>query len=211
VGWQRWWTNSTFITLWNNNRLIKPNSKPVPNPKITTHVWLNRGMLADTSHFEAIQIHAAFWIIEFGDYLCRSPFLNLLFPQRSRSLVVPQSIVRVISISGFQDHSSNLFKNLNILKLNDIYKLQTAVFMYRAKNNLLPASCSYHVFLHRDDCLYDLRNKPDFVSFRYRTNIRKRFIGISGPIVWKSLPNTIKTRTSISQLVRNLTQFLMRD
>jgi len=126
-----------------------------------------------------------------------------------RLTILQKRIVRVISFSGFQDHSSNSFKILNILKHNDIYKLQADVLMYRAKNNLLPASCSYHVFIH--DCLYNLRNKPDFVSFRYLKNIRKRFLGISGPIVWKSLPNTIRTCTSISQFVRNLTQFLMSD
>ena len=40
-----------------------------------------------------------------------------------RLIILQKRVVRIISFSGFQDPSSKLFKQLNILKLNDIFTL----------------------------------------------------------------------------------------
>ena len=46
--------------------------------------------------------------------------------------------IRIITFSSFTEHSSPLFKDLNIVKLSDIITLQLAVFMYKFHNQLLP-------------------------------------------------------------------------
>ena len=48
------------------------------------------------------------------------------------------NIVRTITWNKKFSHVSYLYQNLNLLKLNDIYKLELAKFMYKFYNNNLP-------------------------------------------------------------------------
>ena len=42
-----------------------------------------------------------------------------------------------MTFSKFDEHSSPLFKTLNVIKLHDLESYQIAIFMYRFKNRLL--------------------------------------------------------------------------
>ena len=44
--------------------------------------------------------------------------------------------LRLMTFSKFDEHSSPLFKTLNIIKLHDLVSYQIATFMYRFKNRL---------------------------------------------------------------------------
>ena len=50
------------------------------------------------------------------------------------------NIIRSITFSKKCSHVTNLYKNLNLLQLNDIYKLELARFMYQLHNGTLPKS-----------------------------------------------------------------------
>ena len=64
-------------------------------------------------------------------------------PYHLRRLVLLQNrIVRVISKKGFGAHTEPLFKNLMILKLEDIYSLHLAKFMFSFKTTSIPSSFS---------------------------------------------------------------------
>ena len=52
--------------------------------------------------------------------------------------VLQKRAIRAITYSSYRAPSSPLFKQLRILKLYDIYKLQIYMFMYKAKYSLLP-------------------------------------------------------------------------
>ena len=43
-----------------------------------------------------------------------------------------------MTFSKFDEHSSDLFKILNITKLHDLVSYQIAIFLYKFKNKLLP-------------------------------------------------------------------------
>ena len=47
--------------------------------------------------------------------------------------------LRIITFSSFTEHSSPLFKDMNVIKLLDIVTLQLAVFMYKFHYQLLPS------------------------------------------------------------------------
>ena len=51
--------------------------------------------------------------------------------------ILQKKVVRLITFSAFDAHSSPLFKSLNIMKLHDLVEYCTAVFMYKFKNNCL--------------------------------------------------------------------------
>ena len=45
--------------------------------------------------------------------------------------ILLKKALRIISFSSYYEHSSPLFKDLNVVKLSDIITLQLAVFMYK--------------------------------------------------------------------------------
>jgi len=114
--------------------------------------------------------------------------------------------VRIISNSYFRAYCSKLFRNLNILKLQDIHVLQTAVFMYRAKNNLLPLSCNQHVTVDTTVYIHVLRNRRDFRDIRYR-----RCISIAGPNIWNSIPLAIRESNTLPICKRSLSNLLYNN
>ena len=92
--------------------------------------------------------------------------------------------------------ASPLYKQLSLLKLVDIHLLQTAVFMYRYKNGLLPKSCMSYctVNLYR---VYNTLAENYFIVQQFRTAIRERSISISGPKVWCSVPTGTQDSESV--------------
>ena len=53
--------------------------------------------------------------------------------------ILQKKALRIITFSSYNEHSSPLFKDLNVVKLSDIITLQLAVFMYKFHNNLPPS------------------------------------------------------------------------
>ena len=47
--------------------------------------------------------------------------------------------MRIITFSKFDEHSSPIFKSLNIIKLFDLVTLSIAIFMFKFKKKLLPS------------------------------------------------------------------------
>ena len=115
-----------------------------------------------------------------------------------RLIILPKRIIRVISLSGFQDHSSNLLSILILLNL--------MIFI----NFKLPSWCiKQRTVCHHEKS--DLWNKLEFVSVHFCSIIHKRYIGIYGPLVWKLILQLNRSSYSISLFVRDLTHFLMSD
>ena len=57
-----------------------------------------------------------------------------------RILKLQKWAVRAITCSKYNSHTDPIFKKLNILKVDDIYKLTALKFYYKYNNNLLPKS-----------------------------------------------------------------------
>ena len=54
-------------------------------------------------------------------------------PNPIRLITLQKRVVRIMSRSAFDTHTDPLFKNLVILNLESIYKLQIGKFMYQYK------------------------------------------------------------------------------
>ncbi len=55
-----------------------------------------------------------------------------------RLFTLQKKVIRIISISKYNGHREPIFKQLELLKLVDIFKLQELKFYYKYKNNRLP-------------------------------------------------------------------------
>lgn len=108
--------------------------------------------------------------------------------------------MRVISKSLYRAHADPLFYKFCKLKISDICKLQIASFMYKSRH---PATTTAnHAFCCKFNFRpttrqYDTRRSLHelFIPF-FRTDIRKKSIACSGPLLWNSLSPCLVNNSS---------------
>ena len=72
--------------------------------------------------------------------------------------VLKKKVIRTISNADFNDHSSPLFKNLNILKFDDLLKMQYACLMWEYEHGNLPICFKQYFTKVSDIHNYETRN-----------------------------------------------------
>ena len=85
--------------------------------------------------------------------------------------MLQKKAVRIVCYVNYQHHSNVLFLELHVLKLFDLIELKTAVIMYKAIKNYLPANlqimfmmslgtaCATHQSKNIGKCLLELHKK----------------------------------------------------
>jgi len=118
---------------------------------------------------------------------------------------------RALKICTFRDNrvsTDELFKDCNKISLMNINKTQISKFVYSFINNLLPRcfndffKVSSHVHSH---CTRNNNNNSLFAVF-CKTNIRKRSVSVLGPVIWKSLSESVRNSCSLHIFLKRLKQ-----
>ena len=111
------------------------------------------------------------------------------YPTHLRRLVLLQNcIVIVISKKGFEAHTDPLFKNLMILKLEDIYSLHLGKFKFSLKNTSIASSFSRSILRINQVHGYNTRSSEILYSFRScRTSMRKFSVFYKGAVFFSKL------------------------
>ena len=106
--------------------------------------------------------------------------------------LLQKKAIRIISNTDYLAHSSKLFLNLKLLKLDDIMKFQFGTFMYKLKYNKLP-NVIPHMFVSNENIhSHNTRNKNGYLIPSVRTNCRKCTVGYVGPILWNAFPQKLR-------------------
>lgn len=104
-----------------------------------------------------------------------------------------KKIVRIITCSSRFAHTTPLFRNLKLLKLNDIIKLQTSIFVYNALN-VFSSNCGLQYVAQ-----HVLSRRPGTLRVPLcRTSFAQRSITYRGTSYWNDLPHNIRTSTSLN-------------
>ena len=104
------------------------------------------------------------------------------------------NIIRAIAYSNMNCHVSPLYNNLNLLKLEDIYKLEVAKFMYQFMNDKLPQSFYSKHSKIQEFHDYNTRHSENVMYFFPRTNkmIGRKQLLIRGLKLWKSIDSNTR-------------------
>lgn len=121
-----------------------------------------------------------------------------------RLFMLQKKAVRIINHSKYRDSTGPIFKSLEIITLFDIHKLQIALFMYNAKNKLLPNQSVHFLTFSNAENRYVFRSKSDFCILPYKTKARETFVAVAGPRLWNLLPDKIKNVNSLILFKREL-------
>ena len=91
-----------------------------------------------------------------------------------------------------------LFSKLEILDIFQVNTLDTAKFMFRYHNNLLPPLFRNLFMTNSQVHRYDTRTASNYRVHSCRTNIKKFTILYQGPRIWNCLPASVTNLSSFS-------------
>ena len=118
-------------------------------------------------------------------------------------IVLQKRAVRYIANLKYNSHTGQTFKNLNILKFNDLVNLKQATFMYRYANDKLPSSFK--------DVFSKLSNFDRSLSFELPKTKKaslKLLPSFSMIKIWNELPLHIKRNRSLKSFKRQYSSHL---
>ena len=111
-----------------------------------------------------------------------------------------KKVIRLITFSDFEAHTSPLFFQLKLLKLRDHIKLQTLYFMHQFFIGKLPKIFDSFFIKTSDKHNVNTRfaTRTTFYVPKIRTNYGKFNIRYNGPILWNETDERFKILTPYS-------------
>ena len=127
-------------------------------------------------------------------------------------VILQKRAMRMITFSKYHEHSSPIFKHLNIVKLPDLVFLNIAVFMHKFHNRRLPSVFDTFFFQVNKKHNYNTRSASSlsYTLPKVRTNYGIFNLRFKGPKVWNSISDNLKT-LSISNFKESLKYDLVKD
>ena len=128
-----------------------------------------------------------------------------------RLVTLQKRAVRHITCSRSRDHTGNLFKSLNLLKLHDVINLNTITFTYKLTHNLLSTQFSdfytHNYLVHG----YNTRQSghlhiPTISSSSNKNSFRYRAVRL-----WNTIPSQLKSKPNLISFRRNFSRYVIND
>jgi hypothetical protein len=155
-------------------------------------------------YFTLIFPHLTYGIVSWGS--ASEHKLNYLFLRQKRAL-------RIITHSNYIAHTDPIFRRLHLLKIYDIYKLQVLLFIYKSLHKMyLPSCISFYDYFSFTAVLkpHDTRSAPTNLSkSSARTNLRCTSLLYSGPRIWNSIRDDLKSLPTISMFKNEVKLWLL--
>ena len=121
--------------------------------------------------------------------------------------------IKVIGGGKWRDCATPFHKKLKILKIVDVYKLETAIFMYKYSTNKLPAGMN-NLFQETSQVHTKFTRTANqnnyFIPF-YRTNRLQNSIQYQGAKLWNSIDPKIRNLKSLNQFKTKYKFLLLND
>ena len=125
--------------------------------------------------------------------------------------VLQKRIIRIITKSRFDAHTSPLFQKYHLLTLDNIHLYQIGLFMFSVHSNSIPDTFQTMFSKNFETHHYATRQANNYKVYFSRTNILKFSIVSSGPRLWNSFPNELKSKQPLSCFKSNLKKHLINS
>lgn len=115
---------------------------------------------------------------------------------------IQKIIVRMIANLPKYSSISGTFQKLEIIKIEDIYRLQATAFMHKAINLKLPPVFDY--YFHRSEQIqpYNTRICTHLRPPNYDTAVGKLFIKFTGTFIWNEIKTAKEHKSTLYVLKR---------
>jgi hypothetical protein len=107
-----------------------------------------------------------------------------------------KKVIRIMCRSNYNAHTSPLFKNLNLLKVQDLCTLHDYKICYKLFNSMLPESLSSLIFQNNQIALnsHRTRNRQNMYLPRIRHEFARQRFEYKIPSLFNSMNNMIKSK-----------------
>ena len=163
---------------------------------IITKVRRNIGILSKLRYFVNITILTQLYYSLIFPYLTYGLITwGNTYPSTLKPIVILQKkAIRIISSVKYDEHTSPLFKKLNILKFSDLITLYNSLFMYDFSTGNLPQV--FNDFFVQINKIHNyntrLASKKSYYTPPVRTNYGKFSIRFNGVKIWNSIDELYK-------------------
>lgn len=128
-------------------------------------------------------------------------------------LTIQKKFARLSTNSNYDEHAAPLMRQLKILNIFDIFKVNQSIFFYKWKNNiygiskLFPGYFKMNNEIHR----YNTRNRNDYIKPKYNNKYGKESISYTAAEMWNSLNAELKQSKSVFQFKSKLKTNLLNS
>ena len=140
---------------------------------------------------------------------CNLVWANTYQTTISRLSILQKRIIRIVNKSDFLAHTNPIFKELYLLKLEDIRILQISQLMFTVRNNSSLITLKDMFTLNNQIHSYNTRSSKSFHLPRTRTKLRQFSIKYQGPKTFNSLNSDIKESVNYSSFTKKLKSHLI--
>ena len=156
-------------------------------------------------HLKILYYSLVYPYLDYGIMLWGSAAITL----RKPLITTQKKVIRVISNSSYNAHTTPLFKRNNILPIDDLYELQLAKFMFKYSRNELPTKLMQNFELNKDVHNHNTRHKNDPHIKHYNTRIfATTFLHIA-PNLWLDIKQSIKNCNTCESFNRQYKKLLL--
>ena len=99
--------------------------------------------------------------------------------------------IRTICKTKYNSHTDPLFKQLNLLKIEDIFKVQCLKFFFKFENNKVPIYFSETFIFNRTNHNYETRNREVFQRNTLSRQTSKKNLKNYLPILLNDVPTSL--------------------
>ena len=109
-----------------------------------------------------------------------------------KGIIVKQKRIRLIAGAPYDAPSTPLFSRFKILKFEDLYRFNLAMYMFKNKDQF---QCSHSI---------NTRNRHLAVPPYHRLTLTQHSVSFKGPQIWNNLPPEIRSLNSITKFKKAL-------
>ncbi len=157
-----------------------------------------------TSHLLTLYYSLVYPYINYGISLWGSSHTSYMH----KLFITQKKAVRIIKRVKYNEHTSPLFKELKLLKLNDVHRLQVAKYMHNMTQGILPSPLSNQIQLNINLHPYNTRNQNNPHFTHRRTNLASQSIRHKGPSIWYSIQESIRSKKTVKTFQAHLKKLI---
>ena len=180
---------------------------------ITKTISRNIGMMTKLRHFVPEKILYSLYCTLVMPYINYGILIwgNTCKTYLDKILKLQKWAMRTVTNSHYRSHAAPLFSKHNVLNVNDTFRLNLGIFMYKHHTNQLPNIFSQYFVKHSQNHNYPTRNAQDYSINNNSKIFTDRATRNCGPAFWNSLDSKLKQCNSTKQFKNQLKATLISN
>ncbi len=200
-------TYTKFLGLYIDEHLTWNTHIKITTSKLAKNIGIIRKIsyLLPTKVLTNLYYTLVYPYLLYGNLVWASNYETRLRPMT----ILQKRIIRIMAGDSYYAHTRHRFKQLKLLKFEQINRYLIGLFMYKALNKLLPPMFQ-HYFTKRHDVHDYYTRASGSLSVQYaRTDYRRFSLSCKGPIIWNKIPSHISNVSTFALFKKVFKNFLI--